>query len=207
MGVRIPPGAPQIELRLRHQPLTDDERYAAVEVLSSAERTRYRELDDIRATAYLAGRALLREVAGALLGVGPAEVPLVARCNECGREHGRPVLVGTDLRVSLTHAGSTVGVAAHWDHAVGIDAEPIDGSPERLAAIKELTGVPSLRHWTRVEAVLKADGRGLRVDPGNVRIVEDADGVSATVEGESQRYRLVDVPTDAGIVVTVAVAE
>jgi 4'-phosphopantetheinyl transferase len=208
LGVRIPPGAPHPPLpitRFGPRALTPDDRGPALDSLSGAERARFEDLVPARADAFLAGRALLRQVAGELLGIEPVAVPLVARCPECGREHGRPILAGTDLRVSLAHASSSVAVAASWGAAVGIDLEPLAGRVERLDAIEALTGVRSLRHWTRLEAVLKADGRGLRVDPGAVRVTEVADGITAAIAGGSARYRLIDEPAD-GMIVTVAVA-
>lgn len=56
----------------------------------------------------------------------------------------------------------------------------------------------------RVEAVLKTDGRGLLVDPSLVRVEGDATGMTAWIEGEPARYRLVDVDLGSGLVVAIA---
>jgi len=198
-------------VRQRHPGLTGRERRAALAVVSDAERMRYDQLNASRGDAFLAGRALLRGLAGEMLGIAPSDVPLSARCIECGGEHGRPVIVGTRLRVSMAHSRDSLVVAACWDRAIGIDLEPLAGRKGRLDAIEGITGVRSLRHWTRVEAVLKADGRGLRVDPRLVRATEKrrSDGIveiAAALSGSPMTYLLLDVPAETPALVSVALA-
>lgn len=56
-----------------------------------------------------------------------------------------------------------------------IDAEPFDDAVREAAG-----GAPGgLLRWVRTEAVLKADGRGLRVDPAAVVFVSEDDGGAA----------------------------
>jgi 4'-phosphopantetheinyl transferase len=148
----------------------------------------------------VAGRALLRGLAAAQLGVAPEDVPLVQRCPDCGGPHGRPVVEGSDLHVSLSRCAlGTVAVAA-WGRAIGVDVEPRELPPERLDAIRSVAGGDGVAHWTAVEAVLKADGRGLRVDPRRVRV----DGGVAWIEGEPARYALVEPDLAPELQVTVA---
>lgn len=138
--------------------------------LSAGDRERLDGLDEGAARRFLSGRlALLRAAAR----TGDASVSIDAACPDCGRSHGRPRAVGGSrpLHLSLTHAG-TSAFAIAGAGAVGIDAEPEPTSRVRLAAIDELApgrGDP-LRRWTAIEAVLKADGRGLRVAPEAVRL-------------------------------------
>ncbi|MET4158240.1 hypothetical protein [Agromyces sp. PvR057] len=90
--------------------------------------------------------------------------------------------------MSLAHApGLAVAVAANVP--VGIDAETRTIPDERIDAIRKVTRLgagDALRHWVRVEAVLKADGRGLRIDPADVSVR----GRTAELCGSAQRYRL-----------------
>jgi len=148
------------------------------------------------------GRALLRRLAAEQLGVAPEEVPLEQRCPDCGGPHGRPAIRGSGLHVSLSRCpGGAVAVAV-WGRAIGVDVEPRELPAARLDAIRTVAGGEGVAHWTRVEAVLKADGRGLRVDPRAVRIR----GGLATIADEPARYRLLEPDIRPDLHVTVALA-
>ena len=181
---------------LRCALVSDVDRELALAVLSDAERARY---DERPSDAFLAGRMLVRALAGDLLGIPPERVPVSATCPDCGGPHGAPVIAGSDLHVSLSHADGLVVAAARRGAAVGVDVERSTVAAERLAAIGALTGRASVRHWTRVEAVLKADGRGLRLDPSLVVI----DTEVASLGGD--RYLLQDAALPEGYTGSVAV--
>jgi 4'-phosphopantetheinyl transferase len=193
---------PLLAIRWSPPRLPRDERERAIEVLSDAERSRLAIEPGGRAEAFLAGRALLRELAGELLGVDPAAVPLSAPCPDCGREHGRPRIIGSDLRVSLSHGADAVVTAAVGGARVGIDVE---SATAVVADLAPLIPHPTLVGWTRIEAVLKADGRGLRVDPGAVRFTETEHGVVGWVDGSAIRYRVHEVDVMPSMCVSVAV--
>jgi 4'-phosphopantetheinyl transferase len=146
-----------------------------------------------------AGRAALRALAAEVVGADPADVTVRARCATCGGEHGRPVLGGSRaldaLHASVAHAGALVVVAVSTDGPIGIDAEPRD---------RETPPGMTLAEWVRIEAVLKADGRGLLVDPDRVRSAADAWGAVAWIDGEPARYRVVEVALAPDLVVAVA---
>lgn len=176
------------------------------------------------------GRALLRALVAELAGATPIDpdaVIIEARCPDCGGDHGRPVVMAPDaarhIHVGLSHVGDTVVGVASADRSVGIDAEPAgalaDG--ERAQRIRELIGRHDgdpLRRWTAIEAVLKADGRGLRVDPATVSLdplepLDPADPADprashtsawrASVPGDTRRYIVTEVAVE-GLVVSVA---
>lgn len=142
-----------------------------------------------------AGRDALRALAAELVGADPADVTVRARCATCGGAHGRPVLGGSraldGLHASVAHAGDAVVVAVSADGPIGVDAEPRD---------REAPPGMTLAGWVRIEAVLKADGRGLAVDPARVRFADDAHGTVAWIEGEAARYRVADVELSPGLV-------
>jgi len=146
-----------------------------------------------------AGRAALRALAAELVGADPADVTVRARCATCGGGHGRPVIGGSraldGLHASVAHAGALVVVAVSTDGPIGIDAEPRD---------REAPPGTTLAEWVRIEAVLKADGRALLVDPDRVRLVADARGAVAWIDGEPARYRVVEVALAHDLVVAVA---
>lgn len=156
------------------------------------------ELDRLAAFArpadrdrYATGCWLVRTLVGRSLGSAPAAVAVDRTCRSCGAGHGRP-RVTAPLAVSVTHAGDRVGVAvAHGAPPVVVGPSD-DGSgvgldvsaPDERAALAEVATTflaPSertwatsaedrARLWVAKEAVLKAAGVGLRVDPATVEM-------------------------------------
>jgi 4'-phosphopantetheinyl transferase len=190
----------------------DDANPPNLDILTPAERARFARSTPDLARRFLGGRDLLRRLVAESTGVPVRSVVISARCPDCGAEHGRPVVAGPIearyLTVSLTYAAGTAFAVASHDRGIGVDAEPLDTSDSRIDAITTLTGATrseALLHWTRVEAVLKADGRGLRLDPSVVSI-HLTDGTAwASVEDSSRRYLLSEPRHDHAIQVSVAV--
>ncbi|MBC7589835.1 MAG: hypothetical protein H7226_02170 [Salinibacterium sp.] len=157
-----------IHLRWLRPGLSASERALGLAILSPAEITR------ADSDSFVAGRMLLRTLAGEILGIEAQAVPLSATCPDCGGPHGQPRIAG--LAVSLSRCATAVVAVAALKGSVGVDVEPRQGSAERAAAIMEVAGPGSIRaiqRWTSVEAALKADGRGLRLDPRNVGVTAD----------------------------------
>jgi 4'-phosphopantetheinyl transferase len=126
-------------------------------------------------TRYILAHAVWRMALSACLEVAPAQVPLVIT------PAGQPTLPGTGLSTSLSHAGDWVAVAVTGGVLAGIDIEQLP-SRVRLAEMVETICTPAeaaqvmaldaasrepalLGLWTRKEALLKAFGLGLGVDP------------------------------------------
>lgn len=165
---------------------TGDVRAEHQALLSHPERQRletYHRDDDRR--RYVAGCAVARLVLGPRLGVAPAAVAIDRTCASCGEPHGPPRVAG-GLELSVARTGDLVALAV-CDRPVGIDVEEIEGS----AGVVELAGPPVLsdaeahalaalphrarpgalvRYWTRKQAVLKATGDGLKVEPSAVTV-------------------------------------
>lgn len=176
-----------------------------------------------RAEAHEALHTLVAELAG----VDDASVTIVQRCPDCGGPHGRPVVMAPqearDIGVSLAHAGEWSVVAAMQGARVGVDVEQRETPPERTEALRTLlqhgTGDPLepatpamlrdapdlLQRWTRIEAVLKADGRGLRVEPSDVVLESTAGGLTASVPGSSRCYAVHRIDLDHALVVSLAI--
>lgn len=143
------------------------------EVLSEAEQGFAGRLRSPAARVeFRKGRIALRTVLGTVLGVPPAEVPLVPAAT------GRVRVAGeTGLDVSLSHAGAVFVVAAGARVRVGVDVESAGRgdlaghvarrcfSEAEQAELRGLTGHRRARRfveiWTRREALVKATGRGL----------------------------------------------
>lgn len=166
--------------------------------LSAGDRARLFDLAGAAERArFLAGRAALLRAAAEL---GEAGITVDAACPDCGAAHGRPRALGAarPLFLALAHAGG-VAYAVAARAPVGVDAEPLFTPAERRAAVDELAPGrgDALRRWTAIEAVLKADGRGLRVPPDAVRVGR----LRAELDG--RRYRLRSLRSD-GCLVTIA---
>jgi len=157
-----------------------------------------------------------RETAWRLLrSLLPAGAELSNPCPRCGRPHGPVRVSGADALASVSYAGTiaVVGVAdTALFQAFGIDAEAeYDGNRDAAGFGGILgPGRASLREWTRVEAALKADGRGLRVDPASVvvgeRGAEDSAGYGwDAVVPDGATFAGWDASVPAGILVSVAV--
>jgi len=130
-----------------------------------------------------------RDVAWALLReLLPSAATIDNPCPRCGGPHGPVRIQGASAVASVTYAGARALVAvctAEGVAGVGIDAEPVEDARRDAAGLGGVLGAgeASVRSWTRVEAALKADGRGLRVDPAAVRIEENPGGWTAHVPG------------------------
>jgi 4'-phosphopantetheinyl transferase len=142
----------------------------------------------------IASAGLLQQAADLIAAAGPPVARVGRWCRSCGQlaDHGRPVALDVKGRpisgvfLSSSHAGPVVVVAASTEVPVGVDIEmasalrhwlasDITGfdrltlSPVEQAALDRLepdrANQARLRVWVRKEAVLKAVGVGLAVEP------------------------------------------
>lgn len=153
-----------------------------------------------------AGEPLLRELLTVATGRPDHEHVLVRRCSRCGGPHGRPVAEGTALHVSNSRSGGIGAAAATVAGAVGIDlqeqaATTFAGFAEVALAPGERAAGPAqrARTWARKEAVLKALGLGLTVDPRDL-VLTGPDEAPALLAGpcSPERLHLFDVPAPPG---------
>ena len=129
---------------------------------------------------------------------------------------GKPAVVGADFEVNLAHSGS-IAIVAVASRAVGIDVErrrQVAGrslpahtlGPAELACF-EVAADPAhvfLDLWTRKEALLKAAGLGLAVDPRTIEINADGDVALAAPRARgASDWTLASISVD-GYVATVA---
>ena len=147
--------------------------------LTEAERVRHHRLRfAVDRDAYRSAHLLVRECAGAVLGVPASEVRLEQRCPRCGDVgHGRPSIAGEpDVWVSLSHTrGYVAAVAATM--GCGIDLQTIAPSIPRTAVTsRERSWLDAqsdastafTRLWVRKEALIKV---GVADDPSAVEVV------------------------------------
>jgi 4'-phosphopantetheinyl transferase len=150
------------------------DRYASL--LSAAEQAQARRLrDGLVRDHFTIGRACLRVLLGNALGVGPHEVIITEGI------HGKPEtppLGGRRISFNIAHSKGTVLIVLGRQGPVGVDVEYLDrltdimevaranfteNESNILAAISDpVTRLKTFYcYWTRKEAVVKADGRGL----------------------------------------------
>jgi 4'-phosphopantetheinyl transferase len=167
------------------------------------------------AARFAVGRSLMTSLVTDL--VDQADVEIFRHCPRCGsHEHGAPQIRDLPIAVSVSYAGSMVAAAAIRTTdaaAIGIDIEP-EASAARvgeLALLFQPLPAPDLRQWTLLEAVLKADGRGLNVDPSTVVLGGSSRTVlgrarMAAIPGRAEPVAAAAVDGPSGFVVSVAVA-
>jgi len=134
---------------------------------------------------FVTAHALLRRLVADETGVDPRRLEFERRCATCGTDrHGKPHLAGMrDLHVSVSY-GEHMAVAVVTNIGeVGIDVEDLesadfdgfgsvtlDASETAHLAGLDGDGLLAARAllWARKEAILKATGHGLVVDPSQV---------------------------------------
>jgi 4'-phosphopantetheinyl transferase len=155
----------------------------ALDVLSDEERDRmgrFRRPAD--AASFAAGRALVRLALAPLVGASPRELVFDTWCELHSSPHGKPRLVepAAELDFSLSRAGPRLLLAVSTA-PVGVDVERLDRDVEadvariafaddERAELEDAGSGAFLACWTRKEAVLKALGHGLALDPKSVSV-------------------------------------
>jgi 4'-phosphopantetheinyl transferase len=158
-----------------------DGREGLTDLLDDAETRRFHRFGcDADRERFLVGCALAKLVLSRYLGLRPArKVRFVRRCTECGGPHGKPRLQDGELEFSISHSGELIVVAVAKP-AVGVDVEEVTGdipkdlidmalSEQESAALSHLPSCERLRSfvrsWTQKEAIAKAAGAGMSLDP------------------------------------------
>lgn len=165
--------------------LSDAERARAARFVFAQDRSRF-----------VIGRTALRTLLGWELGTDPVRVALTTGL------HGRPMCasLGGMLDFNLSNSGDIAVIAMAAQMNVGVDIETIRPVHDALDLARhyfpddeaqQLQKMPAqerdrafLTCWTRKEAVLKATGLGLGVEPSSVKTgIEAAPASVATTEG------------------------
>ncbi len=150
-------------------------------------RRRFRTTADSR--DYAASHVLLRLLAAHQLRLDPLAAPaldITRQCPGCDSTgHGRTVLPGMSLSLSRSR-GLVMAAVGPESASVGADVERVpaelfDGfddyvlNPPAAAFIGEADVQSRMRQWVAKEAVLKAAGIGLMVQPASVSLISGND--------------------------------
>ena len=197
----------------------------ALDVLTPEERERvgrFRRAAD--AASFAAGRALVRLALAERVGAAPGDLVFDTWCELHASPHGKPRLVepAAELDFNLSRAGARLMLAIA-SVPVGVDVERRDRDVEvgvaRIAfaaderAELEDAGTDAfLACWTRKEAVLKALGHGLAVDPKGVSVTF-LDGIEPRIRrlpddfGPPEEWSLVPLARDEWLAAVVVRGE
>jgi 4'-phosphopantetheinyl transferase len=162
-----------------------------------------------RRRAFVVGRSLIAGLVGDLFPGTSGWSVDTGTCSRCGARHGAVEITGAPVVASVSYApGLVVAAVATTDRVsrLGVDVEPGTANPTRDRDLQQLLGrsnEPALRRWTQVEAVLKADGRGLSVDPAEVRVRSG----HGRIADDPVRYRVEDVAGPTGYLISLAWCE
>ncbi|MGV8908520.1 MAG: hypothetical protein ACOH1Y_06015 [Propionicimonas sp.] len=178
----------------------------AFAVLSGPDLIRAAAMEPDQLNRFLLGRLLINALVAELFPAATEWVIAAGVCQRCGNPHAGVELEGVPARASVSYAADLVVVAVAPTSQVtrlGVDVEPADSDPQRAVDLRRLLGAssePVLRRWTRVEAVLKADGRGLLVDPGAVHLRQGG----AWLAGQTLSYVVAEVEAPPGYLISLA---
>ena len=221
--IALPAPDPAIALWLYPLDCSSDESRAFERTLSPAEIERADRFGTPALRArWIAGRAALRRLLGAALGVDPAAVPLrrgIRGRPEVAAEHA------LDFNVSHTDNVALIGIAAGLPPGtrIGVDVERedravnADGLARKFMSARERAAMAPLdeearrrqflRLWTCKEAMSKATGDALSapfrdIDVGLDRSPHLLAGPPPYVAG---RWRLVSAAVPPGLIATIAI--
>jgi 4'-phosphopantetheinyl transferase len=153
---------------------------------------------------FITAHALLRRLVADETGVDPRRLEFEKRCATCGTDrHGKPHVAGMrDIHVSVSY-GEHMAVAVVTNVGeVGVDVEDLESADfdgfttvtlddTEAVHLEGLEGEDLLAAravlWARKEAILKATGHGLVVDPSQV-VVSAPDAPAALVEWKSPEH-------------------
>lgn len=159
----------------------------ALGCLAAEERDRIgRFHDPVDGACFAAGRVLVRLALGRILDTRPGALVLRTWCERCRSDHGKPRVANpaVDIDFSLSRSGRRLALAVAGAR-VGVDIERCDRRLAEPAAAVALTDVERrelqsvavgsrgsafITCWTRKEALLKALGHGLAVEPATVSV-------------------------------------
>ncbi|MBZ4487816.1 hypothetical protein LQ938_13005 [Microbacterium sp. cx-55] len=155
-------------------------------------------------------RILARQIIGARLGIETTAVRIERESPTTFGHHTRLIasVDGTELPVVIGVAEYRAATVV-WVHEpellVGVDLRDLHPDAQTRAVIRShsklwdgSTELDFLTHWTRVQAILAADGRGARVRADWV--VLDRNGTRGWINDRPTRYEVVDLSRNAFVI-------
>jgi len=159
-------------------------------------------------------RIIAKELIAAKLGCEVTDVRIEREAPRGFGYHTRLIASrdGAELPIAIVTASfraATVVAICDPGLPLGIDIRDLHPEPADVRQMQKHSHLYDehdisdlLQHWVRVQAVLEADGRGVRVAPEHVRL--DAGRSKGWIPDRNMKYSLVDASRD-GWVITIAV--
>jgi 4'-phosphopantetheinyl transferase len=170
--------------------------------------TTYRTAD-LR-SRYIVRQAALRRILSRYIGLAPVTIEF-----EYG-EWDKPCLVGSKLQFNLSHSESFAVVGVSQSQPLGIDIEAVESLPDMVEVAQhhfspaeqtDLFSLPVDRQlegfykcWTRKEAYIKADGRGLGIALDSFDVTLDGTPKIRRIDQnhDTSDWTLLDLPVPDG---------
>ena len=161
-------------------------------------------------------RALAREIVASKLGLEPREVRVEREAPGKFGFHTQLIAEkgGSEVPLKIRNVNfraATVVAVTDPDVALGLDLRDAHPDEVELSVMKRHSHLfeesdlgKLLAHWTRVQAVRDADGRGARVAADHVRL--DSPLTNGWIPDRKVRYKLADLSRDSWII-TLAYAQ
>ncbi|MEH3088789.1 MAG: hypothetical protein PGN24_04020 [Microbacterium arborescens] len=155
-------------------------------------------------------RTIAREVVAGELKCDPDDVRIEREAPRGFGYHTRLVASrdGVEVPLAITTASfraATVVAVSDPGLPIGIDIRDAHPEPADLVRMRKHSRLFSstdtldlIDHWVHVQAVLEADGRGVRVAPEQVRL--DAGRHRGWIPDRNMKYSLVDVSRDGWLI-------
>ncbi|MFC7489333.1 MULTISPECIES: 4'-phosphopantetheinyl transferase family protein [unclassified Knoellia] len=189
-----------MSVAIRATQVVDDQRL--LDLLDAGERERAERRADPH--PFVTAHALLRRLVADETGMDPRAIDFERRCATCGTDrHGKPHVVGMrDVHVSVSYGERMAVAAVTRLGEVGVDVEDLESAdfdgfgsvtldPTEAARLAHLHGDALLgvraQLWSRKEAILKATGHGLVVDPSQV-VVSAHDAPAELLEWKAAQH-------------------
>lgn len=158
--------------------------------------------DPALASRYVTGRGLLRELLAKYLGAAARSIEIVANA------YGKPELSAraeATLRFNLAHAGDVALYAFANGQSIGVDVESVEPTTPSALEARRILSNSEWKHWqhlsdqeripvfyqtwVRKEAVLKALGVGLAIEPDTFSVGLTLHPAVARLQGTSVHIR------------------
>lgn len=155
-------------------------------------------------------RIIARELIAAKLGCDPSDIRIEREAPRGFGYHTRLIASrdGVELPIAIitaSYRAATVVAIADPGLPLGVDIRDSTPDAADIRHMQKHSHLPNeenipdlLDHWVRVQAVLEADGRGVRVAPDHVRL--DATRHRGWLPDRNMKYTLVDASRESWLI-------